>query len=172
MLSMSSLPIEFRPVQAADLEPLFEMYAAVVEDGGALPAGGASMEVFLEGWIRNRSVFVAWTGDDIVGSYFVRSNFPAFAAHIAQGGYTVSRQARRRGIGRLMVEDSLQQAARLGYTAMMFNLVLERNPSRSLYESLGFEVIGRIPEAKGEEVGMIYWRSLADIGNDAVLAEP
>jgi L-amino acid N-acyltransferase YncA len=165
-------PLEIRSVQAADLQPLFEMYAAVVEDGGALPANGASMEVFLEGWIRNRSVFVAWTGDDIVGSYFVRSNFPAFAAHIALGGYTVSRRARRRGIGWLMVEDSLQQAARLGYTAMMFNLVLEQNPSRSLYESLGFEVIGQIPEAKGEEVGMIYWRSLADIIGHVALDEP
>jgi len=135
----------------------------VVEDGGAMPANGASLDVFMEGWIRNRAVFVAWWGDQIVGSYFVRSNFPAFAAHIAQGGYTVSSKARRLGIGRLMVEDSLRTARRLGYTAMMFNLVLEKNPSRVLYESLGFSVIGCIPHAKGDEDGMIYWRSLADV---------
>lgn len=121
------------------------------------------MDVFLEGWIRNRAVFVAWQGEQIVGSYFVRSNFPAFAAHIAQGGYTVSRTARRQGVGRLMVQDSLQQAARLGYTAMMFNLVLEKNPSRTLYESLGFQVIGRIPQAKRGEDALIYWRSLEDL---------
>jgi GNAT superfamily N-acetyltransferase len=166
MTVMSSPPVELRAVQDADLQPLFEMYAAVVEDGDALPANGACMDVFLDGWIRNRSVFVAWSGDYIVGSYFVRSSFPAFAAHIAQGGYTVSRQARRQGIGRFMVQDSLEQAARLGYTAMMFNLVLERNPSRSLYERLGFKVIGRIPEAKADEDGIIYWRSLADIRHD------
>jgi GNAT superfamily N-acetyltransferase len=149
-------------LQDADLDPLFAMYQDVVDDGGALPAGEATMEVFVEGWIRNRSVFVAWLGGKRVGSYFVRSNFPAFAAHIAQGGYTVARDARRQGIGRLMVEDSLREAARLGFKAMMFNLVLESNPSRVLYESLGFEVIGRIPEAKAGEAGVIYWRSLAD----------
>ena len=125
------------------------------------------MQVFIEGWIRNRAVFVAWMSDEIVGSYFVRSNFPAFAAHIAQGGYTVSKAARRQGVGRLMVEDSLRQATRLGYTAMMFNLVMERNPSRTLYESLGFSVVGRIPEVRADEDGLIYWRSLADVKADS-----
>jgi hypothetical protein len=61
-------------LQDADLDPLFSMYLDVVDDGGALPAGEASMDVFVEGWIRNRSVFVAWLGGKRVGSYFVRSN--------------------------------------------------------------------------------------------------
>lgn len=106
---------------------------------------------------------MAWQGEQVVGSYFVRSNFPAFAAHIAQGGYTVCSAARRQGIGRLMVEDSIRQAWTLGYTAMMFNLILEDNPSRALYESVGFVVIGRIPDAKNGQDGMIYWRSLAEV---------
>ena len=160
---VSATSVEIRPMQDADLDHLFQMYADVVADGGAMPAGEASMEVFVEGWIRNRTVFVARLGDEVAGSYFVRSNFPAFAAHIAQAGYTVGRNARRQGIGRLMVEDSLRKAVRLGYQAMMFNLVLESNPSRQLYESLGFEVIGRIPQAKADEAGIIYWRSLADL---------
>jgi hypothetical protein len=83
---MSSDSVEIRPFQDADLEHLFTMYQDVVQDGGALPAGPASREVFVEGWIRNRSVFVAWQNDAIVGSYFIRSNFPAFAADIAQAG--------------------------------------------------------------------------------------
>lgn len=80
--SQASSPVEIRPFKDADLQSLFDMYAGVVEDGGAMPASGASIDVFVEGWIRNRAVFVAWWGDQIVGSYFVRSNFPAFAAHI------------------------------------------------------------------------------------------
>lgn len=155
-------PVSIRPFQDADLQSLFDMYVAVVEDGGAMPTNGASLDVFVEGWIRNRSVFVACRGEQVVGSYFVRSNFPAFAAHIAQSGYTVSVDARRLGVGRMMVEDSIREAGRLGYTAMMFNLVLERNPSRTLYESLGFTVIGRIPNAKAGQDGIIYWRSLVD----------
>lgn len=158
--------LAIRPFAEADLPSLFEMYAQVVADGGATPSDGASMDVFVEGWIRNRAVFVACLGDEVVGSYFVRSNFPAFAAHIAQGGYTVSATTRRLGIGRLMVEDSLLSARRLGYTAMMFNLVLEQNPSRNLYESVGFTVIGRIPNAKHGQDGLIYWRSLEDVPTD------
>ena len=43
---------------------------------------------------------------------------------------------------------------------MMFNLVLETNPSRHLWESLGFTVVGRIPEAIDGQAALIYWRAL------------
>jgi ribosomal protein S18 acetylase RimI-like enzyme len=59
------------------------------------------------------------------------------------------------------VEHSLQQATAAGYTAMMFNLVMESNPSRHLYESVGFEVIGSIPNVHGTEGALIFWRELA-----------
>ena len=36
----------------------------------------------------------------------------------------------------------LQEAGRHGYTAMMFNLVQEHNPSRRLYERAGFQISG------------------------------
>ena len=55
---------------------------------------------------------------------------------------------------------SIDEARRLGYQAMMFNLVLETNLSRRLYEAHGFEVIGRIPEVRGDEGALIYWRHL------------
>lgn len=39
-------------------------------------------------------------------------------------------------------------AASLDYEAVMFNLVFETNiPSITLWQSLGFEIIGRIPQA-------------------------
>jgi len=137
------------------------MYKNVVAEGGAIPADGEpTIDVFVEGWIRNRSVFVAWRDGEAVGTYFVRSNFPAFAAHIAQGGYIVARRARRSGIGTELLRHSLDQARALGFSAMMFNLVLESNPSRHLYEAAGFTVVGRIPQARGNEPGLIYWRHL------------
>ena len=46
---------------------------------------------------------------------------------------------------------------------MQFNLVFESNPARDMYRKLGFEEIGRIPEAVEGEDALIYWRSLADI---------
>jgi len=135
-----------------DFDALYEMYRQVVDDGGALPQGGApTRAVFTQGWIRDRAVYVARKADQTVGSYFIRPNFPAFAAHIAQSGYIVDRAARGRGIGRQLLEHSLTEARGLGYTAMMFNLVFETNPSRRLYESVGFQAVGRIPDARHGE---------------------
>lgn len=74
--------------------------------------------------------------------------------------YIVARRARRSGIGTELLRHSLDQAREFGFSAMMFNLVLESNPSRRLYEAAGFTVVGRIPEARGNEPGLIYWRHL------------
>jgi ribosomal protein S18 acetylase RimI-like enzyme len=99
-----------------------------------------------------------------VGGYFLRSNFPAMAGHIAQAGYLVARSERGRGVGTRLLGHSLEEAACYGYRAMMFNLVQESNPSRRLYERAGFQVIGRIPQVHDAEAGLIYWRELSDVG--------
>lgn len=155
--------LQIEQASPADFDSLYGLYQQVVADGGALPKakdGIASKEAFEIGWMRDRHVYVARDRDAVVGTYFIRANFPAFAAHIAQGGYIVVPSARRRGIGRHLLEHSLEEAARLGFTAMMFNLVFEDNPSRRLYESVGFQAVGRIPHARGEEAAIIYWRAL------------
>ena len=55
---------------------------------------------------------------------------------------------RGHGIGRFMGETMLLIAASLAYQAVMFNLVFETNiPSIRLWQSLGFQTIGRIPAA-------------------------
>ncbi len=150
--------INVRDMRPDDEGALFDLYREVVADGGAQPLGGrATLKTFRIGWTDNRRVFVAVHDDQIAGSYFIRPNFPAFAAHIAQSGYIVARHARRKGIGRMLLEDSLHRAANLGYSAMMFNLVFERNPSRHLYESVGLQAIGRIPQARPGEDALIYW---------------
>ena len=145
----------------ADIDALFAVYRDVVAGGGAQPRADTPLrDVFVEGWIQQRHVYAARLHGSTVGGYFLRTNFPAFAAHIAQGGYLVSPGARRRGIGRRLLAHSMHEATRLGYRAMIFNLVMAQNPSRHLYEEAGFQVIGRVPKAHGEEPGFIYWREL------------
>ena len=145
----------------ADEDALFAVYCEVVDEGGARPEDGAPLrEVFDEGWLRRRRVYVARRDEDVVGGFFVRTNFPAFAPHICQGGYLVGRRHRRQGVGRSLVRFSMAEALGLGYTAMMFNLVRADNPSARLYEELGFTVVGRVPQAFGALDGLVYWTRL------------
>ena len=52
------------------------------------------------------------------------------------------------GIGKTMGEFSLEEAKRLGYKAMQFNMVIKSNErALRLWEKLGFKIVGEIPEA-------------------------
>jgi ribosomal protein S18 acetylase RimI-like enzyme len=152
--------VTIREAQAGDRDELFAMYAAVVEEGGAFPRKPpVDDRTFREGWIDGKTgVYVALLDGAVAGSYHLLPNYEGLAAHIANAGYMVAPQFRRRGVGRALVEHSLAEAARQGFDAMMFNLVFESNPARRLYEQLGFEVVGRVPEAIGGEDAIVYWR--------------
>lgn len=152
------------PFGAGDEPELFSAYVAVVEEGGAFPRRPpVDRRTFRSAWLDGASgVQVARLGGALVGSYFIKPCFPGLAAHIANAGYLVVKEHRRCGIGRRLAEHSLIDARRHGFDAMMFNLVLERNPSRRLWESLGFIRVGAIPDAVDGEAALIYWRSLLD----------
>jgi GNAT superfamily N-acetyltransferase len=152
--------VNIRPAEPDDRDELFALFARIVEDGGAFPtAPPATREDFERAWWDKTVVFVA--GEDrLAGSYYLAPNYGGRAAHVANAGYMVHPDFRGRGIGRLLVEHSIAQAPRFGFDALMFNLVFESNPARRLYERLGFEAVGRVPEAVDGEDAIVYWRSL------------
>ena len=61
---------------------------------------------------------------------------------------------------RQLVLDSIDAARDAGFDAMQFNFVFEANPARRLYERLGFEVVGRVPDVIDGQAVYIYWRRL------------
>ena len=103
---------------------------------------------------------VARLAGRLVGSYYLKPNFAGRAAHIANAGYFVVPELRGRGIGEALVRHSFDEARRLGFDALQFNLVFESNPARRLYERLGFQAVGRIAEAVDGEDAIVYWRRL------------
>ncbi len=97
-------------------------------------------------------------GPVLAGAYYLKPNFVGRAAHIANAGYAVDSAVRGRGIGRLLLEDSIWRAPRLGFDAIQFNLVFESNTARRLYEELGWRQVGRVPDAVDGEDALVYWR--------------
>ena len=120
-----------------------------------------SREDFEDYWLAHSSVvMVLRHRAELAGAYYLKPNFVGRAAHIANAGYFVVSHLRGQGFGRLLVRHSLEEAPRLGFDAIQFNLVFESNPARRLYEELGFEVVGRVPRAVEGEDAVIYWRAL------------
>jgi ribosomal protein S18 acetylase RimI-like enzyme len=159
----TGLTLEVDGIRADDVAELYQAFAAVVAagEGYPQPPGPLSMEEFADYWMDHQSlVAVARLGGRLVGSYYLKPNFPGRAAHIANAGYFVVPERRGQGVGQALVEHSFAEARALGFDAMQFNLVFASNPARRLYERLGFEVVGRVPEAVDGEDAFIYWRRL------------
>jgi ribosomal protein S18 acetylase RimI-like enzyme len=100
-------------------------------------------------WLGDdRETFVAEEGDEILGTYYLRRNQAGGGGHVCNCGYMTSAAATGRGVGRAMCRHSLEHARRRGYRAMQFNFVVSSNTRAvALWQSLGFEIVGRLPQA-------------------------
>lgn len=83
----------------------------------------------------------------VVGSAFLTPNYGGPAARIANAGFMVDPDCAGRGIGRALAEHVLAEARAHGYLGMVFNAVVETNPAVGLWTSLGFTVLGTVPDA-------------------------
>lgn len=92
--------------------------------------------------------FVATFDTKIAASYYLKPNAAGPGSHICNCGYMVSADFRGQGIARKLCEHSQQVAIQQGFSAMQFNSVVSTNKSAiHLWKSMGFTIIGTIPEA-------------------------
>lgn len=84
----------------------------------------------------------------IVASAHLQPVYPGeLRRHVANASLMVDPAASGRGIGRALGSHVLDRAREQGYRAMQFNAVVETNVGAvGLWESLGFEIIGTVPE--------------------------
>lgn len=69
-------------------------------------------------------------------------------AHVANASFVVGQHAAGRGVGRTLGQAVIERAGSAGFRAMQFNAVVETNTRAiALWRSLGFEIVGTIPEA-------------------------
>ncbi len=91
---------------------------------------------------------VAMDGDEVMGVALMQPNRPGRGSHVATASFMVSPAARGHGVGRQLGEYALGWAKDAGFRAMQFNAVVETNTAAvRLWESLGFDTMGVVPEA-------------------------
>ncbi|HEY7289100.1 MAG TPA: N-acetyltransferase [Vicinamibacterales bacterium] len=100
-------------------------------------------------WFRDdHQVFVAERDSEVVGTYFLCANQGGGGSHVANCGYMTSTSAQGGGVGRAMLEHSLDRANQRGFRAMQFNFVVSTNERAvRTWQAYGFEIVGRLPRA-------------------------
>ena len=145
------------PIERFDeIWPIIEEVAEG-EDTYALP-GKLTREEAHEIWSEpGRKIYAAFINDEICGTYYLRPNQPGPGDHVANAGFMVPQKSRGVGIARLMGTHALSEAKRLGYRSMQFNFVVSTNaPAIRLWRSLGFEVVGTLPNAfRHRQLGLV-----------------
>lgn len=95
-----------------------------------------------------RTVVAVDEGGAVAGTANMYANRPGPGSHVASASFMVDPHHGGRGAGRALGEEMLAWARERGFRAVQFNAVVETNARAvSLWRSLGFEVIGTVPEA-------------------------
>ncbi|KAJ8096697.1 hypothetical protein POJ06DRAFT_203657 [Lipomyces tetrasporus] len=83
--------------------------------------------------------------DRVLGTFYIKPNYPGICGGICNGGFLVSEKARGQGVGKILGKQYVEWAPKLGYTGSIFNLVFETNiASQRIWDGLGFEKVGRV----------------------------
>ena len=139
-----------RPARPEDAAAIWSIIGPTIRGGETYTLDPQMSEAdALAYWLgADKEPFVAEEDGSIVGTYYMRANQAGGGAHVCNCGYMTSAAATGRGIARLMCRHSLDHARARGYRAMQFNFVVSTNERAiRLWESLGFEVVGRLPLA-------------------------
>lgn len=160
--------MQIRRAVEKDKDAVWEIIKSVIAGGDTYVFDPETpREEMIDYWFASEKyVYVADDNGEILGTFWIKANQPGLGDHVANAAYMVSPKAHGRGIGRKLGEYSIEEAKRLGFTAMQFNFVVSSNTTAvNLWQSLGFEIIGTIPKAfrhlsLGQTDAHVMYRSL------------
>lgn len=143
--------VAVRPATDADWPSIWPIIEAVVRAGETYTWPRDLTESAARGiWMQSPPgvTLVAVDDDQLLGSVRITPNQMGPGSHVANASFMVGLAARGRGVGRLLGETALDRARNVGFRAMQFNAVVETNIAAvALWRSLGFDIIGTVPEA-------------------------
>lgn len=143
----------FRIASDADWAAIWPIFRDVVATGDTYPyppsvEEHSAREAWMQPGTDRRLTYVAERDNEVVATAYLKPNYVGLGDHVCNAGWMVSPQASGQGIGRSFAEWVIEQARSLGFAAMQFNSVVATNTRAiRLWESLGFETVGTIPDA-------------------------
>jgi ribosomal protein S18 acetylase RimI-like enzyme len=149
-LEENAVLLTIRLARPTDEDAIWSILEPVLRAGEtyALPRDWGQDEALGYWFADGHEVFVAENGGEVVGCYYLQPNQRGGGAHVANCGYVTATESSGRGIATAMCEHSLRHAAERGFRAMQFNFVVSTNERAvRLWKRLGFDVVGKIPEA-------------------------
>ena len=161
-------PVTIRAATAADVPAVWAMLEPVFRAGETysvprdIPREQALAEWFAPGY----RVFLAEAEGTPLGTYNIHANRPGGGAHVGNCSFVTASAAQGRGIARAMARHAIETGREMGFRAIQFNFVIASNTRAvALWESLGWEVIGRLPgaflhPAKGYVDALVMYRTL------------
>jgi L-amino acid N-acyltransferase YncA len=151
--------VDIRKANLTDFESIWEIFHQVVQAGDTYTfAPDTSKQEAQEYWMSSEAeAYVALDDEVVLGTYILKPNQFSLGNHVANAAFMVSPNAHGQGIGRAMAEHSLEEAKRVGFSAMQFNFVVETNTGAiALWKNLGFEIVGTLPKVfRHSEVGLV-----------------
>jgi len=141
--------LTFRKATRADANAMLMLLRSVTAEGDTLPFENSIDGDFIDSqWLDAFGCVLACRDDLLLGMYRYGANMPGRGSHVATATFVVAKQFRGQGVGRELVAHCLAGARASGFRAMQFNQVVATNlAALSLYRSLGFKRVGKIPEA-------------------------
>jgi ribosomal protein S18 acetylase RimI-like enzyme len=157
-----------RPATGSDHDAIWKILEPVIRGGQTytLPRDWSREEAVAYWTDPTHEVFVADENGEILGTYYLQPNQRGGGAHVANCGYMTAPHATGRGVARAMCSHSLDWARERGFRAMQFNFVVSTNVRAvRLWESFGFEIVGRLPGAflhptEGYVDALVMYRAL------------
>jgi GNAT superfamily N-acetyltransferase len=142
-----------------DEEALWGILEPMVRKGGTYVFSLDKPKESLMGyWMgADKFTFVVERDGELLGTFYLKANQEGLGDHICNAGFVVAPLAEGQGIGRWMGELAQTEAKSRGFLAMQFNFVIKSNQRAvQLWKSLGFAVIGEIPEAyRHSDLGLV-----------------
>jgi ribosomal protein S18 acetylase RimI-like enzyme len=140
-----------RPFKPEDWPQVWPILSTTFKSGDTYAFSPDSTEQQIHhAWIElPQATYVAVSqAGEIVATYTLKPNQPGLGSHVCNCGYVVAASARGQGLAARLCEHSQEEARRLGYRAMQFNLVVATNEvAVRLWQRLGFTIVGTLPGA-------------------------